>query len=278
MTKLKWCQIVALAFAVFSPARLIAQSSAGESSIDYDRTPRPDDRTGRGKEIPGDIPQSSAVWKYNHTPINYRLGVSVGDQGGGPIRYNTRFPTAKGPSNPASYYHTAAFASVEFEFSMKNGGLILGAHSRRDLAHRGIVTRTSIRDGQTWTVKDFSFYDSGAVLGWALGARYREAIWSADFAVIYDRGGVNLGLFEAATHDVVRSQIRIEAASFRSRLHISSGSSGIFKLSAGPEIHLPLWQRVTAKSDVEIKDWVSDTVDLKGSAALGFGVMSSVRF
>ncbi len=278
MSNYKLARVFGAAFAIVVSTNAWAQSGGGKSSVDYDRTPRPEARTGRGMEMPGEMPENSSRWKYSHTPSSARFGVSIGDQAGGPIRYNTRFPAAKSTSNPSSYYHTAAFASAEFEFALKNGGIIIGAHSRRDYAHKGIVSRTTQRDQQTWSVENFNFYDTGGVLGWAFGERYREAIWSADFAMIYDHGGVNIGLSRADYGGVSRARARIDAVSFRSRLHVTTGNSGMFQLSAGPEIHVPLWQGVTVDSDPELRGWVADRLDLKGSAALGLGVMSSVRF
>ena len=222
--------------------------------------------------------QSASTWRYPHTPILMRLGVSAGMQAGGPIRYNTRFPEVKPDPHPTSYFHAPSFASIEVEFPLTNGALLIGLVSRQDYAHSGIKTRQVNHEGENWTVDRFEFSDTGLVLGWIFGERFREAWWWADLSILGDRGGVDAKMTRASVQASSTAQVNITALSFRARASAGLINAGPFQLSAGPELHLPIWYRLSDQSDLELRPWIADTLALKASGSIGLAIMTSLRF
>ena len=225
----------------------------------------------------GSLSQSSAQWRNPKTPSRARVGLSLGDQAGGPVRYNTRFPELKSDPNPASYYHAQAFVGLEAEYGLQSGALLIGGLSRRDLWHRSIAARSVVQNGEDWMVEDFDFSDQAFLIGWVFGERYREAAWSADFALVYDQAVIKASMSREVVPSTSNAKVSLSAASFRTRIHFSKVSSGPFQLSAGPELHLPVWSQLKDDSDINIRSWVGKSVDLKNSAAVGFGIMTSLR-
>lgn len=225
-----------------------------------------------------EVSQSADHWNFEHTPMSIRIGLAAGMEGGGPIRYNTRFPEVKPNPHPTSYYHAPSFFSVEVEYAFKYGALLLGVVSRRDFAHNGITSRSVIHEGDVWTVDRFEFHDTGLMFGWVFGERFREAWWSADFTFIGDRGGISSRMTRSSIPAKSEAQVNISAVSFRARASVGLFNAGFFQLSAGPEIHIPAWYRIYDKSDLELQPWIANALDLKASAGLGLAVMSSIRF
>ena len=223
-----------------------------------------------------DIPQSSSLWHYPHTPFKTRFGLVVGDQAGGPVRYNTHFPDVRSDPHPASYFHSLVSIGGEFEYAFKRGGLLLGALVRRDVWHRSIKRRTIIRGSETWTIEDFGVTDNALVLGWMFGERYREAPWAADLALVYDRGSVDLTLGRSDGSSTL-GQVNLEALSLRSRFQFGWTSSRSLSFSLGPEIHLPILQKISDRSDSVLQEWVKKNLELKAAAALGVSMMASYR-
>jgi hypothetical protein len=215
-------------------------------------------------------PESSKKWQYPHTSQRARFGLIAGDQGPGPIRYNTQFPEVKGNPHPASYYHGAANLGAELEFSLKTGALLLGGISRYDLWHSGIKSRTLTRDSVTWRVDRFDFNDSAVVFGWILGDRFREATWSADLALVYDTGSITANMIRIDSGEESEARIGIQAISMRARVLARIYGLSAFIFAAGPEIHLPVWYHVSDRSDSTVKSWVADSLDLRASASIGY--------
>lgn len=222
--------------------------------------------------------QSTFDWKYNHTPFKYRIGISAGDHAGGPIRFNSQFPEVKANPHPASYYHATSFAGVEFEKAMTTGGLLISMLKRKDFAHRGINGRSIAVNNEIWTVENFEYSGNALFIGWTLGSRFREAIWSIDLGFIYDRDSIDFSVIKSTFETRAIGQMNIEALSFRSRLHGGPVSSNPFQISLGPEIHVPVWQRISNRSDPDLKSFVDNSLDLKASAAIGLGLLTSYRF
>jgi hypothetical protein len=228
-------------------------------------------------ENPTDTPQSAPNWRYPHTPMKVRLAFYLGDQAGGPVRFNTRFPEVKGDPHPASYFHTLPMIGGELEYARKWGGILVGALFRRDIWHSGIKGRSLQIDNRTWAVDDFSMNSSGLVLGWVFGERYREVPWSSDIALVYDRGSADTSLIEANGSTAI-GQVGIEALTLRSRLQFNLRGSNAANFSAGPDFHVPVWQSMADQSDNAIKEWLASHLELKSSASIGFSLMSNYRF
>ena len=228
---------------------------------------------------PPDGPKhNNANWRYPHTPMLMRLGLAAGMEAGGPIRYNTRFPEVKPYPHPTSYFMAPSFVSIEVEYSFTNGAILLGLVSRQDLAHPGIKSRRVTHEGESWTVDRFEFSDTGLIVGWIFGERFNEARWWADLSVIGDRGGVDATMTRPSVPSSSRAQVNITALSFRARASAEIFNAGPFQLSAGPEIHLPIWYRLSDQSDLELRPWIADTLALKASGSLGLAIMTSLRF
>lgn len=225
----------------------------------------------------GETPQSDPNWRYPHNPMKVRLGFFIGDQAGGPIRFNTRFPELKSDPHPASYFHSLPLVGGELEYGMKGGGFLLGALVRRDLWHPGIEKRELAVSGQTWMVDDFAVNSTAFIFGWVFGERYREAPWNADIAFVYDRGSADTTLSDSLG-DLSIGQVSIDALSFRARLQFNLYGVGAVSISAGPDFHVPVWQSVTDQSDDKIAEWLATNMELKSSAALGVSMMTSYRF
>jgi hypothetical protein len=225
-----------------------------------------------------DVSHSSPAWRHAHTPMRGRLGVIIGDQAGGPIRYNTRFPEVKSDPHPSSYYHAPAFAGLEGEFALRTGALLVGTLVRRDPWHKSMASRSVVHSGESWMVESFDFHGESLAIGWVFGERYREAPWTADCALVYDQGEVQTSLSRTSDPKASEAKIQIKAASLRTRLHMGTANSGALQVSVGPEIHLPLWSQVSENSAAPLRDWVLANVQLKNSAAIGLGFTSSLRF
>lgn len=271
---------VALIIAVFlliSPSDAWASSDSPISQID---TPNPMNSNDLvSPEVQTEIPQSSVFWRYSHTPFKVRLSAFLGDNAGGPIRFNTRFPEVKGDPHPASYFHSLPMFGGEFEYARNWGGLLFGAIVRRDMWHPGIKGRAALIGTSAWKVDDFSVNSTAFVLGWVFGERYREAPWTADVSVIYDRGAVDTTLSQA-TGEVAVGQVSIDALTLRSRIHfnILATSSNALGFSAGPELSFPVWHSLSDQSDAIFGSWLRETLQLKTSTAFGVSLMSSYRF
>jgi hypothetical protein len=268
--------VASIAASSISHASSASSIAATASQPDLATSSAVSARSGAGSA--GELPQNPAQWRFPHTQSRLRLSMAGGLQAGGPIRYNTRFPEAKSDPHPPSYFHAPSFVSAEIEYALKYGSILVGVVTRRDEAHNGIKSRTAIHDGQVWRVGRFKFTDTGAMLGWVFGEPYREAWWTADFTLIYDRGRVDSDLAQVDTFDVFPARVNISALSWRSRLNIGVFRAGNFQVSLSPEIHVPLWYKVLDQSDTRIRPWVADTVQLKGSAALGLGVRAGFSF
>jgi hypothetical protein len=234
--------------------------------------------TGSSEVSVDGAPHSSAAWRLAHTPMRGRIGAMIGDQAGGPIRYNTRFPELKSDPHPSSYYHAPAFAGLEGEFALRTGALLVGTLVRRDPWHKSMASRSVVHSGESWVVESFDFHGESLAIGWVFGERYREAPWTADCALVYDQGEVKTSLSRSSDPKASEAKIQIKSASLRSRLHMGTVNSGALQVSVGPEIHLPLWSQVSENADAPIRDWVLENVQLKNSAAIGFGFTSSLRF
>lgn len=230
-------------------------------------------------EVQTEIPQSSVFWRYSHTPFKVRLSAFLGDNAGGPIRFNTRFPEVKGDPHPASYFHSMPMFGAEFEYARDWGGLLFGAIVRRDTWHPGIKGRSALMGTSTWKVDDFSVNSTAFLLGWVFGERYREAPWTADVSLIYDRGAADTTLSQA-TGEAAVGQVSIDALTLRSRIHfnILATSANAVGFSAGPELSFPVWHSLSDQSDAIFGTWLRETLQLKTSTAFGVSLMSSYRF
>jgi hypothetical protein len=224
------------------------------------------------------LPQNAANWQTPYTPMRGRVGLYVGDQAGGPVRYNTRFPEVKSNPHPASYYHAPAFAGIEAELATSKGALLMGALLRRDLWHSAITGRAVNHLGETWLVESFDFSDQAVFVGWVFGQRYQEAMWSADFAIVYDQGRLVTGLSRPTDVEAVKATVNIRAFSLRARLQRAIIGSRALQVTLGPEIHVPLASKITETSDAELRGWVAENLQLKNSAAVGLSLMTSLRF
>ena len=227
--------------------------------------------------VSSEVPQSSPNWRYPHTPFKVRLAFFLGDQAGGPVRFNTRFPEVKSDPHPASYFHALPMIGGELEYAMKWGGLLVGALIRRDVWHPGIKGRAIAIDNQTWTVDTFAVNSAAFVLGWVFGERYREAPWSSDIALVYDRGSADTTLTEVGGSTAI-GQVGIDALTLRARLQFNLYGSNEINISAGPDFHLPAWQSLVDQSDENIKSWLANHIQLKSSASIGLSLMTNYRF
>ena len=227
---------------------------------------------------PAEMPQSALEWRYPHNRQIARFAVIAGDQGGGPIRYNTRFPEVKGNPNPASYYHAAPFFGAEIEFSLARGGILLGGLARPDLWHRGITGRSVKRNEETWTVKQFSFSDSAFILGWVFGERYREVPWSADFSLVYDTGSITVKMSRNGDDKESEGRTRLIALSSRARMQFHLLTMKKVSFGAGPEWHFPLYYSAETDSDADISSILEDNLRFKSASAIGGGMSASFVF
>ncbi len=269
-----WLHVTCCVLALAAPAGVAQEGQFPPPAPPSDQTV--EDQIARPSN-PSDIPQSSVLWQYPHTPFKVRFGFFVGDHMGGPIRFNTRFPDVKSDPHPASYFHSLASAGGEMEYAMTSGGILLGAIFRRDLWHRGIVGRSLTAEGDVWRVEDFSVNSTAFTLGWVFGERYREVPWSADLALVYDRGSADVVMMRSSGVTAI-AQSYIEALTLRSRFHVHTRVSTSVNISAGPDIYIPVWQVTEDRSDEALRSWFSEKVQLKSSSALGLSVMVNYRF
>ena len=269
--------VVAMTFLFF--AFDAKASENGLSAISADPSPPAGTNDAVSPDAQAEIPQSSVFWRYAHTPFKVRLSTYFGDNAGGPLRFNTRFPEVKGDPHPASYFHSLPMFGAEFEYARNWGGLIFGAIVRRDLWHPGIKGRSALIRESRWEVLDFSLNSTAFVFGWVFGERYREVPWTADIAFIYDRGSADTTLSEESGVVAV-GQLGIDALTLRSRIHfnISVSPSNSVGFSAGPELSFPVWQSLEDQSDAMLNGWLRETLQLNTSAAIGVSLMSSYRF
>lgn len=231
------------------------------------------------QKIPdGELPQSARDWHYAHTRQTVKFSFVMGDQGGGPVRYNTRFPEVKGNPHPASYYHAAPFAGAELEFSLARGGILLGGLVRRDLWHKGIEGRSLQYNQETWVVTQFRYVDNALVVGWVFGERYWEAPWTADLSAIYDTGTIKINMMRSTGGTESEGRARLIALSMRGRLQFWWMPLKRVSLGAGPELHAPLYQATQIDSDAEIEPIISSNLSFKSAAAIGATMSASYSF
>lgn len=227
---------------------------------------------------PGEIPQSARDWRYPHTKQMARFTVLVGDQGGGPIRYNTRFPQVKGHPHPASYYHTAPFVGAEIEFALARGGIILGGLARRDLWHQGIKGRSLQIEDKTLIVTDFNYTANAFLVGWVFGERYREAPWTSDLSLVYDTATIKINMKPSTGELESEGRASLMAVSLRGRIQFWWMTSQRLSFGIGPELHAPLYGSTQVDSDSQTKTIISDKLHFKSSAALGASASASFAF
>ncbi len=207
-----------------------------------------------------------------------RVSLLLGDQLGGPVRYNTRFPTTATDPNPASYYHGQAFLGLGYELPLSTGAVLLEGIVRRDLAHPSIVNRELSMDSQTYSVEEFSFGSQALVFGWGFGTQYKESLWRSSLAVVTDRTIVKTTLYRVTDPVNFTSTYTLWAWSLRGRVLFKVYNFGIFDFHAGPDLHMPIYSFLVSRESENTPDWVKQTVDLKSSAAVGISLESSTTF
>ena len=214
------------------------------------------------------------------SPYAFRFALEGGDQAGGPVRYDTRFPTPGNDPNPTSYYHTQVFAGANFEIPFSKGAFTIGALTRRDFAHRAIEERSDFGpDGTIWTVKKMEFRSYALTTGWIFGRMYREAPWKVSLAGVFDVAKVSAQVEDQANPNrVYQSESNLAAMALRGRGLWRIAGTGSFDLHAGPELHIPIYSRKTTTSSPDDASWVGDIVDLKSSAAIGLAAEIGTRF
>lgn len=214
------------------------------------------------------------------SPYSFRFALEAGDQAGGPVRYDTRFPTAATDPNPSSYYHTQVFAGANIEVPFSRGALVIGGLLRKDFAHRTIEGRSDVGpDGVIWTVKKMEFRGYGLSAGWIFGRMYREAPWKASLASVVDVARVSTQIEDTMNPSrVYESESNLIAMSMRGRVLWRFFGTGIFDFHMGPELHIPLYSRRKATPSSDEASWVGDTVDLKSAAAIGIAADIGARF
>lgn len=234
------------------------------------------DGSAPSQDSDSSVSESAKDWRYPHTPQLVRFGVGGGGHAAGPIRYNTHFPEVKGNPHPTSYFLGPAHFGVEMDVAFSNGGLLMGVLERRDVAHPGINSRTTSSDDRIWRVDDFAFRDRALMVGWVFGERYREAPWSADLALVYDDVVIDSRLTQDASQDRITGRVDMQAISLRARLQVRVAGWRAIMLSAGPEIYVPLWFQQTDKSELPVRPWFREVLELKPSAALGLGATMAI--
>lgn len=214
------------------------------------------------------------------SPYSFRIAIEGGDQLGGPVRYDTRFPTAGKDPNPSSYYHTQAFAGANFEIPFSKGALVVSGLMRKDLAHRSMEGRSDFgSDGALWTVKKMEFRSYALSCGWIFGKMYREAAWKASLASVVDVARVSTQIEDLSdSNRVYESDSNLIAMTLRGRVLWRLFGTGMVDFHMGPELHLPVYSRKSTKSSTEDASWVGDTVDLRSSAAIGLVAEVGTRF
>ena len=206
--------------------------------------------------------------KHSVTPYRWRLSLDIGDQAGGPVRYNTRFPNDAEDPNPGSYYHAQAFAGVSGEYAFAKGALQVGVFTRRDLAHGNIAGRSYSGEGVLWTVDKIAFKSDGVAIGWVLGRAYREAPWKLSLATVADRTHLSMSLkSEKGQEKTV--DVSMWAASLRSRVMFRMLGRGSADLHIGPELHVPIYAHTTKPSLDSEEGRLAQIADVKNSAAIG---------
>ncbi len=222
------------------------------------------------------LPQSAVDWQHAHSPQNLRWIFYLGDQGGGPVRYNTQFPEVKKSGKPISYYHGAAFLGAEVQYSLSTGSILLGGVLRRDVWHRDMEGRRVTLDGDSLRVSRFVYSDSAVLLGWVFGRRYREERWTSDATLVYDVGSIKTEFFNETSEQSLRSETTLQALSMRFRLHVWLFSGASFMFGLGPEFHAPLYQRSSAEGHQATKELMSDRLQFKSAAAVGLSLVTAL--
>ena len=210
--------------------------------------------------------------------FNGRISVDIGDQTGGPVRYNTEFPDVKDDPHPGSYYHTMAFAGISGEWTFDRGALQLGMLARRDLAHHGIVDREAVGVETTWRVAQFDVRSTAWTVGWLFGRAYREMPWRAALALVVDHAVAHATIETGVQHMTSRSvEMQLWASALRARGTWCLVNTAYLDICAGPEMYVPLYSKSFVRADAELEDWTRDHVDLKSSAALGLVIETGMR-
>jgi hypothetical protein len=249
------------------------QSDASEPILDP--TEFLDSSAGASKEQQDDsktkMPTRHDDKAYKHAVTSYsrRVSFDFGDQAGGPVRYNTRFPTVSDGQNPASYYHTQAHGGIYLESFFKRGGLQLGLLTRRDFAHRGILGREESIGGTKWTVDQFNFHSDAVNVGWIFGAPYREVPWKSSLSLVFDRSVLMGTLANQTTKETRRVDVVMLALSLRGQLLFRVFGKETWDLLVGPDIHLPVYSTKQLPEEETMERSFADLADVKNTAAVG---------
>lgn len=209
----------------------------------------------------------------------FRLSLDFGDQLGGPVRYNTRFPVEPKDPNPSSYYHTQAYAGISAEYALAKGAIQFGLLTRRDLAHRGFKDRVLTDfNGALWRVEELNFHSDAVTVGWVFGEMYREAWWKASLASVWDQAVLNTTLVNEATSEYSKITLIMRAVSLRAKVMVRVLGTGAMDFHIGPDCHLPIYSLMRKLDRQSIEGFASSRLELKNSAAIGLGGEFGVRF
>jgi len=222
---------------------------------------------------------NSPYFQHAVTPYRMRLSLEAGDQAGGPVRYNTRFPTRAGDPNPASYYHAQAYFGLGLEYASNKGALQIGALTRRDIIHRKHADEVYLEDGVTpWRVEFLAFHSEAFSVGWVFGKVYREAPWKASLATVYDQTSLSTKVVREATGEYSAIDLVLRSFALRGRLMMRLLGTDYLDLHAGPDCHIPIYSMSRKLDRQGIEGKVSNDLELKSSAAVGLGAELGVRW
>jgi hypothetical protein len=224
-------------------------------------------------------PEKQASAKHNdpkanhpYSPFNWRLFIELGDEAGGPVRYNTRFPTEAKDPNPASYYHTMAYAFTGLDRSFATGALRLGVGMRQDFAHQGFKDRRELIDGGEYVVNSVTIRNQSAMMGWIFGTSYAERLWESSLAGVFDLTHAKVDMARVDDSETFANEMSLASLSLRGGLQWNVLRMSNFALTIGPSIHIPVFSRVIMKRVSDKTPWFEDRLDLKNSASVGLGL------
>ncbi len=211
------------------------------------------------------------------TPINQRFSIFAGDQAGGPVRYNTRFPTEAKDPNPTSYYRAQSFIGVGVEMASTQGAFLLEGLIRKDFSHHSPVERIDRLGDSDVEVKKFNFESRAMILGWVFGSLYQEASWKSSLGLVTEYSKLNIQTYNINQDLSVDSSYQMWSWSLRSRIEGQLVSNNLFDVYFGPELHLPIYSFKMKDEEANVPEDLFKVLDFKNSAAIGLGMSIGFR-
>jgi hypothetical protein len=227
-------------------------------------------------------PQNSTDFSHPKTSYMMRIGVIGGDEVGGPVKYNTRFPKSPTPPNPASYYRGLGKTLLHLEapFEQK-GAFVLGLGKKFDWSKRKIDSQFNQTDGLEVKIQQFRQSTVSTYFGWAVGESFIQSPWLAYLLLGYDQSQIDFVLNSRASEGFEETlrpiSYIVHSTYFLTKLLRNLGTYSFVSFHAGLHASMPLFQQVKRSGPRDVA-WLDERFDIRSRPGFGLALMLSTSF